>query len=512
MAEPNSHQPAPDFIGSVRADLAASINTRLAAGETLHIRMATDMLDNSRYGERWLLVTDRRVLLVPSGGDLEPGDGIVEILLENVGEVRTQDLVGAARMELERKDGGQEIVHYSRTLVARFSEAAAAIRNLAKGEAPGLPTEMERTRCDKCHRLLPDKDGICPFCIRKWDTIKRIAMFLEPQKGKVAIFMVVSLIMTALGLAPPYVVMRLVVDEVLTKPRPADAPQLLAQLVGVLIAVTLVRWLLDIVDGLLRAEVAGRTAQNIRSQLYGALQFLPVRFFDKRQVGSLISRFMQDADRLEMFLLFGVPFILSHLLEVFGVLGLLFYLSWKLTIYVLLPVPFLVIGALRKFGTLRRLWTQWHTKWSLFNTHLNESIHGIRVVKAFAQEPRELRRFTQSNEELRDMAVSAERSWFIFSTTLYFIMSFGLFLTWYFGGLQVLQGELTMGGLMAFISYIWMFYGPLQFFSNLNNFLTRAFAGAERIFEILDSSAEPFEAPGARPIVDMQGRIVFRDV
>ena len=503
-------QPAPEFIEAEPTWLKAALGSRVGTSEQVHIRLAADMMDGERFGQRWLLVTDERVLLVAADDEQRGAGKIVELHKDEIGEVRTTDLVGAAQLEIERKDGlGQEVMHYSRSLAALFSEAAAAIRNLAKGEALELPTVLERTRCAKCNRLLPERDGICPFCIRRIDTIKRIAMFLEPYKGKVVLFMAISVTMSALGLLPPQLVKYIV--NTLTQ-RPDNALELLGMLVGGLAATTLIHWLFEIADGLLRAELAGRTAQHIRSRLYGGMQFLPVRFFDKRQVGGLISRFMQDADRLEMFLLFGLPFLLSNFLMLVGVLGILLYMSWDLTLYVLFPIPFIVIGGLKKFGTLRRLWTQFHTKWSLFNVHLNESIHGIRVVKAFAQEPRELRKFTRTNDELRDMSVTAERSWFIFSAILNFIMSFGLFLTWYFGGLKILNGELTLGDLMAFISYIWMLYGPLQFFSGINNFLTRAFAGAERIFEILDTRPESFDSADAKPLTDLQGRLVFRNV
>lgn len=502
---------APEFVEPESADLARVLAGRLSADETLHVRLATDMTDAAAFGTRWLLVTDQRVLIAQP--DLNRVD---EIPLSAVGEVQTIDLVGAGQLQVERTDGhAANVVTYSRSLVATFSEAGLAIRNLARGEAAGLPTVMERSRCATCDRLLPEKDGACPFCISKWDTIKRIASFLAPQRGKVFVYMAVTIVMAGLGLAPPWIVKH-IIDGVL-KPGEdgayaADAAEQLGMLVGLLIVLTVIHWMLDVIDGLLRAVLAGRTAQHIRSELYGALQFLPVRFYDKRQVGSLISRFMQDADRLEMFLLFGLPFMLSNFLMLFGVLVILLSMSWELTLYVLFPVPFIVIGGLKKFGTLRRLWTQWHTKWSLFNTHLNESIHGIRVVKAFAQEQTELRRFTRSNNELRDMSVVAERSWFIFSAILNFIMSFGLFFTWYFGGRKVLNEELTFGTLTAFIAYIWQLYGPLQFFSNINNFITRAFAGAERIFEVLDATPEPFEQADARPVGDLQGHMLFDDV
>jgi ATP-binding cassette subfamily B protein len=225
-----------------------------------------------------------------------------------------------------------------------------------------------------------------------------------------------------------------------------------------------------------------------------------------------MSRFMNDADRLEMFLLFGLPFIFSNLLTLIGVLGLLLYWSWELTLYVLFPVPFIVVGGLFKFKTLNRLWTKFHAKMSRFHIHLNESISGIRIIKAFGQENREMAVFSRGNNELRDSLVTAERSWFIFSAILGFIMSFGIFLVWYFGGQKILDGSMKLGVLMLFVAYIWQLYRPLQFLSNVNNFLTRALAGAERIFEVIDARAEPFSAPGAVSIPTLKGRVVFRDV
>jgi ATP-binding cassette subfamily B protein len=266
---------------------------------------------------------------------------------------------------------------------------------------------------------------------------------------------------------------------------------------------------LDLSSAVLRAKLSGVSSLEIRRQLYHALQFLPVRFYDKRQVGSLMSRFMNDADRLEMFLLFGLPFIFSNLLTLIGVLGLLLYWSWELTLYVLFPVPFIVVGGLFKFKTLNRLWTKFHAKMSRFHIHLNESISGIRIIKAFGQENREMAVFSRGNNELRDSLVTAERSWFIFSAILGFIMSFGIFLVWYFGGQKILDGSMKLGVLMLFVAYIWQLYRPLQFLSNVNNFLTRALAGAERIFEVIDARAEPFSAPGAVSIPTLKGGSCF---
>ncbi|MBT6148578.1 MAG: ABC transporter ATP-binding protein [Gemmatimonadetes bacterium] len=520
----------PDFLETVPAAVEELLAARMSADETVHVRIAADMVDGLRFGVRWLVVTQNRILLVEPdrlGGAL-PDDGVVEIAVDQVREARTVELVSAVRLEIERKldaaDGpGLESIDYSLSHAAKFAEAAEAIGALSKGETPALPTQLERTRCDACGRLLPDRDGICPFCISKWDTIKRIGRFLVPLKKEAVIFVIVSLLMAVVELAPP-VLVKYIIDDVLTRPTPVDgasqlperspeeAITLLAWFVGGLLVIRLLNYGLSLASAVLRAELSGVTGRDVRRQLYHALQFLPVRFYDKRQVGSLMSRFMNDADRLEMFLLFALPFILSNFLMLIGVLGLLLYWSWELTIYVLFPVPFIVLGGLYKFKTLNKLWTKFHAKMSRFHIHLNESISGIRIIKAFGQEQREMSIFSRGNADLRDSLVTAERSWFIFSAMLGFIMSFGIFFVWYFGGRKILEGSLTLGVLMLFVSYIWQLYRPLQFFSNVNNFLTRALAGAERIFEVVDSTPEPFNKPDAIPLPHLQGSINFRDV
>jgi len=250
----------------------------------------------------------------------------------------------------------------------------------------------------------------------------------------------------------------------------------------------------------------------LRAELYRSLQFLPLRFYDKRKVGALISRMTNDSDLIEVYLLFDLPYIVSNSLMVVSILGLLFYMNWELTLYVLLPVPPIIFGSSLIWNRLQGYWRRWSAKWSRLSSHLNESIAGIRVVKAFAQESREGRRFDSRNRALRDVSVSAERSWLVFFMITNFFMSFGAFFVWYFGGLQILRGELSLGELMAFISYLWMLYRPLKWFGDFYSFMVRAFAGAERIFEVIDARTEPFGDPDARPMPNIAGRVTFKDV
>ena len=499
------------FIEQPPLAVAHKLDEVRSEREVVHIQVATDMVDERVYGERWLVATNERLYIIPTDG----ADGTVQMSLEQVRGAQVQQLVGGGFLEVERKEGPPAYLHYSNSLHPKFVEVAAGIGRLSAGEEPELPTVVERTHCEECQRLLPEKDGLCPFCLTKWSTFKRIASFLMPYRSRVLALMIGSIATTALGLLPPYVV-KLIIDDVLTPASKGamaleEGIRLLGLLVGLLLAAQLLGWGVELFTGFMRADLSAWSSRDVRSRLYQNLQFLPLKFYEKRQVGNLISRFMQDADRLEMLLLFFIPFVISNVALLFGVLGILLYMNWQLTLYVLAPTPFIVVASLKRFKAMRLYWGRWSSRWSRLSSHLHESINGIRIVKAFAQEEREERRFSVRNEDLWNAAVVAERAWVVLYAVSNFVMSFGIFLVWYFGGGQILDGELTLGVLMAFISYIWQLYRPIQFFTHANNMFTRAFAGAERIFEVIDAKAEPFDDPDAVPLPKLEGRVVFED-
>ena len=500
------------FLETLPPEVDTKLQNIKPPEEQTHIQVATDLIDDGSFGEQWLVVTDERLLVIPAAG----ADGVVEVPLKVITETKIEELVGAGRLEVEHGGGEPTYLYYSNSLSPKFAEVAEAIKQLTKGEAPTLPTEMERSRCDTCGRLLPEKDGVCLACVKTWDTLKRILSYLAPYLGKVILLMLFVAVTPLINLYSPLIV-RDILDKVL-KPL-AGSVLTLREGFGLLIwyilglfGIRLASSVLEIVGGFMRADVASRTCQDIRTQLFRHVQYMPMQFYSKRQVGNLISRFTNDADRLEMFLVFGLPYMLRNVLMLIGTFVVCFYLSWELTIYALIPVPLIMLGGVLIWRRMRRIWPRWHAKWSQLSSHLNESISGIRVVKAFAQEDREAMRFNMRNEELWSVSVTGERSWHVFFAVMNFILSFGLFFIWYFGGLQIIRGELTFGTLWAFTSLFYQLYQPLQFFSQLNNFISRAFAGAERIFEILDTRSELAEDPEATPIPQMGGRVAFKDV
>ena len=187
-------------------------------------------------------------------------------------------------------------------------------------------------------------------------------------------------------------------------------------------------------------------------------------------------------------------------------------MSWSLSLYVLIPVPLIMLWGVVFWRRLRGFFVKWGQVWSGLTERTVETLSGIRVVKAFAQEGREIAAFAKPNGRLREVAEKTAVNRGVFFATITFLTGLGVLVVWLLGGLQVLGGKMTLGTLLAFYSYMWLFYGPLEWFGQVNSWMSRAFAGAERIFEVIDTQPEAYEDPTAKRVPRMKGGIRFEGV
>ena len=473
------------------------------ADEEVLIQVATDMSGPETFDERWLVVTPKQLLCLHENG----GVRVERYALDSIARARIEPLVGGGRMEIERDEGFPLQLFYSNSMAPKFGDVAEGINQLSDGKVLSLPTRLERSRCDRCGRMLPEKDGICPACLAKWRTLKRLLSYLLPYRYKALLVMLIIAVSAGLQLTPALVIEH-IIDEVLPSGQRAN---LIGPLV-LLLAVNIVAWFASVARRWLGAFVALRSMEEMRADLFRALQLLPLRFYDKRKVGAMISRMNNDSDLVEEYMSFDVPYVLSNTLLVVGIVSVMLYKSWELTAYVLLPIPLILVGGSLIWDRMESCWRRWSVKWSRFSSHLNESISGIRIVKAFSQESREGERFAQRNGDVRRATVSAERNWLVFFMVTNFFITTGGFLVWYFGARLVLLEGFSKGTLVLFVSLLWMLYEPLRWFGDFYAYMVRAYAGAERIFEIIDSRRESFDDPDAVPLPAIAGRVRFREM
>ncbi len=455
----------------------------VAADEVL-IRLKADFAHGGRFGERTLEVTANDVTVIESGGAVSFGMAIAEIK-----SARNEPLVGGGRMEVVTKTGEiVPIISYSLTWAAKFSEAARGIEQLAKGEALLINLKDERLRCVKCNRLLPEKDGVCPACVNRGKTMLRISRYLNPYRKQAIMLACFGLVSTFLNLAPPRIQGELI-DGVLQNHRDL---QRLWLLVGVWMGVLVCASILQIVTGRLIGYLAGHIAADLRASVYRAIEFLQLTFFDKKQVGAIASRVTSDTDRVWGFLVDGLPYVLTNGILIVGVAIYLFSINVRLAMAVLAPLPFVLLISVVFWRPISHMFHRVGQKWARLHMHLNESLTGIRVVKAFAKEDTEYGKFQQRNMELRGAGVGADQYWYTIFGAMTFFTSLGALISWTVGGYMVYVKQLTLGQFWMANAYLMLLYGPLQWFAQVNSWFSRAMAGAERIFEVIDSETERY--------------------
>lgn len=494
-----------NLSGNLSGNLSENLSENLkeSSKEELLIQLEGDFTEGGAFGKRFLEVTPQIVRVTEANGAIS-----FQIPIADVKSARNEPMVSGGQLEVTtRSNEIVPVIAYSLTLAAKFSEAARGIEQLAKREELCINLKQERLRCEKCNRLLPEKDGICPACVNRGKTLGRIAGYLGPYRTQAMGLVALALLTTVINLVPP-ILQGAIIDHVFANER--NLP-LLGTLMGEWVGIVLLATLVQIGTGRLTAFLSGNIAADLRSSVYRAIEHLQVSYFDKKQVGAITSRVTQDTDRVWGFLVDGLPYLVSNTLLLIGVGTLLFYTNWKLALCILAPMPLVLILSGVFWKPISQKYFRVGQKWARFHMHLNESLTGIRVVKAFAKEDHEYDRFRQRNSELRDAGIEADMKWFTIFSTMILFTSMGALINWTVGGYMVYRGELSLGNFVRMNAFVGMIYMPLQWFGQLNQWFSRAMAGAERIFEIIDAEKEQYSRDNGKPH-EIVGEVQFDNV
>ncbi|MCK9223164.1 MAG: ABC transporter ATP-binding protein/permease [Limnochordia bacterium] len=464
--------------------------------------LQTDLSLDGLNKVSWLVATESHLYLVDEERILQ------EVPLTDIADIRLRGLVGNGFLDVYGPTDLLFSVRYSNALARKFAEGARALNQLRlKGEVPPPSPDVHRMFCEKCGRVLPPRTGVCPACLDKKKVMRRLLNYTRPYFPHVFGIVVLMWISTAINLLPP-MLNRYLVDDVLI---PKDA-YWLPWIVLALLLARVGNIGVAIARGRASAWLGSKISHDIRYEVYSQLQQLSIGYYDRQQLGSVVARVTHDANRLERFLLEAANYVLVEFFTLIGIGVMLFIMNWKLTLLVLVPAPLVVIGSTYAWRKLHGIYRRFWQKNSSFSGAVNDSLAGIRIVRAFAQEEKEIEKFSRHNYELYEAGVRAGTMEATIFPVLSFLTGVGGLLVWYVGGHQVIGGSISLGTLMAFIGYLGMFYGPLQAMSRLSDFASRSLAAAERIFEVLDAKPEVADAPKPVPINEIEGRVEFVDV
>jgi ATP-binding cassette subfamily B protein/subfamily B ATP-binding cassette protein MsbA len=334
-----------------------------------------------------------------------------------------------------------------------------------------------------------------------------VAVYLRPYRGLAAATIACAVLGLGFGFLYPKLTRVLIDDVIVQGRRDALAPAALA-LLGA--------FFLREVFSSLRIRVNNRLEQNVifdmRREVYGRLQRLPVSWFDPRSSGDLMTRVIEDVNGVERLLIDGTEQGTVALLSIVGALVVMFSSSPVLGLVSLIPIPFLIGGALWYTTTAHRRYRRQREASSAMNALLMDNLQGIRQIKAFGRESHEDSRFESRADELRQGTLVVMRAWAWYGPAMQFTGSLGIGLVLWVGGSEVMQGRMAVGELVAFMLYAGMFfYEPIGRLHALNQMLQSARAAAARVFDILDAIPERPDRPG-RLREPIRGEIVYEDV
>ncbi len=491
------------------------VATQLEAGEIQIAAVELDLDHRLYFAKGLVVVTDRRILAFAPGDiawrawQFRPG-----LLL------RHHDHAGVGHLDIVDETGllaswrftlGQNLL--AMRLIDRFS---AQLESHLTGVAV---LANDALVCPICKAPLEQDQDVCPICTKvihtppsTW-TLLRLWRFAQPYRGQLLLGFVLTLLGTAAHMIPPYLTIPLM-DNVLIpyqNGKQIDQRLVTIYLVG-LFGSALVAWALSWAKTYVLALVSERIGADLRTTTYDHLLRLSLEYFGGKRTGDLMSRIGSESDRICVFLSLHLLDFASDVLMIIMTAAILFSINPWLALVTLIPLPFIawMIHVVR--DRLRTGFEKIDRVWSEVTNVLADTIPGIRVVKAFAQERRESLRFREANKHNLAVNDRLNKIWSLFSPTVSLLTEMGLLVVWGFGIWQVSRGEITVGVLTAFIAYISRFYGRLDSMSRIVSVTQKSASAAKRIFDILDHVSSVPDPIKPVQVAHVQGAIELRDV
>lgn len=342
---------------------------------------------------------------------------------------------------------------------------------------------------------------------KKVGEYRRLLGYLKQYWRQATVAYSAMLLVTLLNLAIPQVI-RVAIDRGLA----SGQVSALVAASAIILAIGLVKALAGIGQRYYGEWLTHRVAYDLRNDFYDSVQRLPFSFHDRTQTGDLMSRATSDIAETERFVGIGLMDLLATILLLIGVIVAMFLVDARLAAVSLIPIPFLVIATIRFGGVVRPKFKRIQEQVAVLSTTMQESLTGIRVVKAFAREPYELEKFERENDTWFQRRYRVIRLWANNWPFFTFTLSLSIFILLWFGGPQAMAGVITVGTLFAMISYVLMLNGPVQRLGFLVNLAATAGASAGRVFEMMELPGEVLHKHNGHVAERPNGGVVFHQV
>jgi ATP-binding cassette subfamily B protein len=481
----------------------------LSAGE-IDLAIRSDIDEKEQFGQQWLIVSQRQ-LYVLANSDVQSPSVFFHFDLDEIEEIRSHPVVGGQVMDIKTNGKTYVVMHYTNAVADKFALAIKLINDMIRNPDFHLETVDKWVRTES-ERIEKSKSLGLPSAERH-KVARRLFQMSKPFLGSCTLMFFLLLLGVAIDLMPPYLI-RILVDDVLGAG--AKHRDWLLWLVLGLLGIQIMRIFITVVNNRISAVVSSRFVFDLRARLFDKLQRIPIDFFDRKQIGGLMSRVSNDTEVLQSFISNISHGFLLNIVLIIGIGIVLFSMNWRLGLFVLIPGPLIMFVTKRYWKYIIRFYNRyWFSRWRI-NSFLNTRLAGTRVIRAFSQENREIDEFGTRNMRLMEDALAINRSWMTFFPFVSFVFGMGGLLVWYVGGKLVLNNDplyhISLGTLIAFLSYLGMFYGPLSSLTQLSNWATQILTASHRIFEIFDEPEETLQVENIIRLPYIKGKVEFSDV
>ena len=341
----------------------------------------------------------------------------------------------------------------------------------------------------------------------------RLLQFLKPYRKEVVLSVVLLAAIALLEIAGPYLTK--VAIDTYVKPAsgsgalPADASRGLLLIAAAYVAVLAASFGLRYIQSYIMGMVGQRAMRDLRLRIFQHLTNLTPSYYDTRPVGQVLTRVTQDVSVLNELFAQGVVAVLGDLFILFGIMGAMLWLDWRMALVTLTTVPLLVIATAIFRAKVRVSYRRVRSRLARINGFLQEHLQGLDILKLFNAEQKETRKFDQANRQHYDAHVQNIFYYAVFYPAVEIIGALAIALIVWYGGGGILAGTVTFGLVVAFIQYAERFYQPVRDLSEKYNMIMSAMVASERIFDLLDTAPAIAEPPAPRTIARLDGLVEF---
>lgn len=417
------------------------------------------------------------------------------IELSALGEIKFVQQWGCVSLETSNENGELELCRADMRFSSFFRAAARKFEAARQGREipdPAIP------HCPKCGKPFPPGRTICQKCTDKRKLFGRLIPYMKPNLKYLIPAALFLIVVSGISVVLPMINKSLINDYIAATPAPADKSGFFL-LIGIMAALGLLSAAAVMARRIFVARAAKDILVRLQGDVYRKIQELSLTGLNRRSSGELIQRVSNDTAELREFITWLVPSLIQQALTLGTVAVLMLIINWKLTLLVIVPVPFLVLMFRVLRGFTRRLY---HRQWQVESdagTLMHDVFSGMRVVKTYGTEKREEARFDKAAKRIAQISRKNELTWVLIMPFASFLLSIGEYAVLYFFGRELVgdpsfitsgNANFALGDLMQFISYVGLIYEPIRWMSTLPQRIARAVTSLTKVVEILDEKNE----------------------